>query len=835
MFNGMRRPRPHQEGSLPLGQGQAPDRPSQLSRRAILRTSALGGMAAAALTTADCSRPPESAAPAGAALPRVQPAVAGTRASRTYAFNQGWLFGGSYVSGATARGYDDSGFTPVTLPHTVTPLSWGNWDHSSWEHVWIYRKHFSLVELAGRRAFVDFDGVMVNATVLLNGVKVSSHRGGYLPWSAELTGHLAGADNVLAVIVDSRWLNVPPTGQASGAKSIDYLQPGGIYRDVTLRTVSDVYLADVFARPASVLNASRRVDLQATLDVATMPAGPVRITAELLDSARTIAAAVSTVPITRAGRTVARLSITGIGSVQLWSPDTPKLYTVWVTAANADGQTHTVSVRIGFRQAVFRTDGFYLNGERVKIFGLNRHQLFPYLGMAAPSRLQRRDAEILKSELNCNMVRCSHYPQSPHFLDACDELGIMVWQEPPGWGWVGDAAWQDVLVQNVSDMVVRDRSRPSVIVWGTRVNESRNYPRLYKRTRRLAAELDGSRPTAGAMSKHTTAGWAQDVFSYDDYHASNGNARLLPPLPEVPYLVGEAVGALDGSPTYRWTATSAVLAEQARMHAQVHNIARSDARYAGLLGWAGIDYASLRDGDRVWDTIKTPGVVDIFRVPKPGAAFYRSQVSPHVRAVVVPVFYWDFGPGSPPHGPGKDAMIATNCERLEIYVGDQHFATGMPDAQAYGHLAYPPVFVDLSIDGSALPELRIDGYVAGRRVASVHMSADKSRDRLVLTADDSSIHGDGTDATRVTFRALDAYRNQRPHVTGDVSLSLAGPAVLIGQNPFAFGKYGGVGGAFVRSLPRRSGQVTVSASHHALGRSTVTLTITPPAPGTQFR
>src|SRR5262249_14686256 len=145
-------------------------------------------------------------------------------------------------------------------------------------------------------------------------------------------------------------------------------------------------------------------------------------------------------------------------------------------------------------------------------FGLNRHQLFPYTGMAAPARLQRRDAEILRYELNCNMVRCSHYPQSPHFLDACDELGLMVWEELPGWQQLGDHRWQDFVVQNARDMVVRDRSRPSVVIWGTRLDETPNSHALYARTRRVARYLDGSRPTSGATLQHSTSGWGEDVF-----------------------------------------------------------------------------------------------------------------------------------------------------------------------------------------------------------------------------------------------------------------------------------------------------------------------------------
>jgi len=808
-------------GSTPPGRDQAS--PSiRPSRRAVLRAGAAGG-AAASLAAAGCSAAPSVAGPGATPL------------ARTYAFNQGWLFGGRYVAGSAGRRYDDSGFARVTLPHTVTPLSWGNWDPASWEGVWIYRKHFRLPARGGTRAFADFDGVLVNATVLLNGTTLGAHQGGYLPWSTELTGHLADDDNVLAVIVDSRWLPVPPAGAPGGPAAVDYLQPGGIYRDVTLRVVPEVFLSDVFARPADVLGPGRRVRVQATIDAAVVPRGPVLVTAELRDGSRVLGSAGARAAITAPGTTAVRLDITGIGDVALWSPGTPKLYTVRVTLTPAGRPPDTVNVRTGFREAVFRTDGFYLNGERLQIFGLNRHQLFPYTGMAGAARLQRRDAEILARELNCNMVRCSHYPQSPHFLDACDELGLMVWQEPPGWHYVGDAAWQGLVVQNVNDMVVRDRNRPSVITWATRLDETANVTQLYARTRRLADRLDGSRQTTGATLSHSTDGWAQDVFGYDDYHSVRGQAELEPPLPGVPYLVSEAVGAEDGPPAYRWTDPGAVLAEQALLHAQVHNIARSDPGYAGLLGWAGFDYASLNGEARVWDGLKTPGVLDTFRVPKPGAAFYRSQLDPRVRPVILPVFFWDFGPGSPPDGPGAHAMIATNCDRLEIYVGGRHAGTGTPDTRELGHLAHPPVFADLAVDGSGLPELRIDGYVGERLAASVRMSADRARDRLALTADDRSIQADGTDTTRLTFRALDAYGHQRRHVTGTVSLSLTGPATLIGDNPFPFGAYGGVGGAFVRSQPGRAGLVRITARHPSLGQATVRVTVTRPAPAAQIR
>jgi beta-galactosidase len=755
----------------------------------------------------------------------------------TYELNQGWLFGGTYAAGSAEPGYDDSGFSEVTLPHTVVPLSWRGWDPAAWEKIWIYRRHLDGSLLAGGRVFADFDGIMACATAVLNGTPLGSHQGGYLPWSIELTGHLADGDNVLALIVDARCLPVPPHGGRRGARGVDYLQPGGIYRDAALRVTPDTFLADVSARPAGVLSAGRHVEVRCLVDAAATVHGPVTVTAELLDGPRRLATAATALQITAATSTtvpaVAALDLRGIGDVSLWSPDRPKLYTVRATlSAPARGHAapvvHARSVRTGFRAARFETGGFYLNGERLQIFGLNRHQLFPYTGMAMAARLQRRDAEILKHDLNCNMVRCSHYPPSPHFLDACDELGLMVWEEPPGWQYVGGAAWQDQVVRDVAAMVARDRSRPSVIVWATRLNETASYPRLYARTRQAARDLDGSRQTSGAMTTHSVRGWGEDVFAYNDYHSRRVSARLLPPLPGVPYLVSEAVGALSGSPAYRWTDTGAVLAAQALLHAQVHDIAMSDGRYAGLLGWAGFDYASLNGGNRVWEALKTPGVLDTFRVPKPGAAFYRSQTDPRTRPVVIPVFFWDFGEGSPPSGPGPGAMIATNCDRLEIYLGGRHFATGTPDRARFAHLPHPPVFADLTVDGASRPELRIDGYLAGRRVTSAQMSADTSRDRIALTADHPAIQADGTDTTRITFRAADAYGNQRPHVTGDVRLSLTGPARLIGDNPFPFGSCGGVGGAFLRSVPGRAGAVTVTASHSVLGSSTIRLSAIPP-------
>jgi beta-galactosidase len=773
-----------------------------VDRRALLRS---GVLAAAAVP---------AALSGGAAL------AAGigpdATSGREYDFNRGWLFGGIYAPGSEKPGYDESRFSPVTVPHTVTSLSWSRWDPSRWQNVFIYRKHFQRPARSGSRVLLDFDGVMTSATVVLNGHVVSTHQGGYLGWTAELTHHLQPGRNLVAVIVDDRWLPVPPSGSRLGPRGVDWLQPGGIYRDVRLRVVPQVFLSDVFARPVNVLSSGRSVSVAATLDAARVP-GRVTVTAALMDGSRTVAAASAHPVIRSKGTHGVHLELRGIGSVGLWSPDSPRLYSVRVTVRRRGGPAHTMTVRVGFREAEFRVDGFFLNGQRYKIFGLNRHQLFPYTGMAAPARLQRRDAEILRKDLNCNMVRCSHYPQSPHFLDACDELGMMVWQEPPGWAHVGNAAWQHLFLRDVRDMIIRDRNRPSVIMWATRLNETDGHAPLYGAARRLAGRLDPSRPTTAAMAVHSTADWAEDVFGFNDYRKRQGSASLDLPLPRVPYLVSEAVGVVDGSATFRWTDSGATLSSQALMHAQVHDKARSSNRYAGLLGWAALDYATMAGGHRSSGVLKTPGVLDTFRTRKPGAAFYQSQVPPSLRPVIEPAFLWDFGPGSPQTGPGPDSLICTNCDKLVVYVGGKRHATVRPDRDQFPHLRYPPAVVNLQLHGTGLPDLRIDGYVGGRKVKSVTMSCNPAKDQLQLRSTGKAIQGDGSDATWVTFRVTDQHGNHRPGASGLVHLSVTGPAELVGDNPFSLAEAGGVGGVFVRSRPGQTGVVHVSATHQLPG------------------
>lgn len=271
----------------------------------------------------------------------------------------------------------------------------------------------------------------------------------------------------------------------------------------------------------------------------------VRVTARLCrEGGECVAQSSAIVGVPGRGRYPFDLTLEGMGSVPLWRLDEPVLHEVGVDLAVGGRVLHTEQVRVGFREARFERDGFFLNGERVALFGLNRHHWFPYAGAAMPDRAHRRDAEILKHELNCTIVRCSHYPQSTAFLDACDELGLLGWEEAPGWNYIGGPLWRGRLLRDVEAMVRRDRNHPCIVVWGTRLNETSNDVGLYARTRAVASRLDGTRATTGAVSgwfptqsqrlstryrdSFVTSPLVQDVFAYNDY--------LTPPPGQLPAL-----------------------------------------------------------------------------------------------------------------------------------------------------------------------------------------------------------------------------------------------------------------------------------------------------------
>ncbi|MDB5004256.1 MAG: beta-galactosidase [Mucilaginibacter sp.] len=790
-----------------------------LSRKNFIQNCAIGTIALSSGSLLGCLVTHKALGQSGAAAVKVS-------------LDQDWLFGGKFITGSGLPGFDDNAFKQITLPHAVNTLSWQDWDVKNWQDVWIYRRHFTIPEkLKGMRIFLKFDGVMTNASPYINGHELPQHLGGYLPFQYEITDFIKDGDNVLALSVDSRWSNVPPDGSPKGAPSVDYLEVGGIHRSVSLQAVPKIFINDVFAKPVDVLTINRRIEVSYTVDAALLPNKSVRIRVEMKDGNHTIAKAEKAITINKIGESTTSVTLSALNNITLWDIDNPKLYDI-VTTILVDGQPlHNYTKRIGVRDAKFKLEGFFLNGRRLQLFGLNRHEVYPYVGFAMPARVMRKDAEILKNDFHCNIVRCSHYPQNDAFLDACDELGLMVWEEVPGWQYIGNDAWKEVLLQNVKDMVIRDRNRPSIIIWGTRVNESASNEALYHKTREIAKSLDDSRPTSGSLTPDTRKNWEKDwheeVFAYDDYHAdSDASVGILDPIEDYPYMLAEAVGQFNYpnrkyfNSFYRRTAEVNIQANQALAHAQAHSKSGSNPRNSGVIAWCAFEYSSLLNQYR---NVKYPGVSDVFRIPKLGASFYLSQGDPKSGAVIHPNFYWDFGPKSP-NGPGKHVAIFSNCERLELFIDNQSHTSIKPDVKNYPNLKHAPFFTDLEFTTKPI-ELRIHGYVGDVKVCSRSYSANTSQDQFSLLADDKEILGDGTDATRVVFRVLDKFGAPRPFAGGNVTFNIDGPGIIVGDNPFDLNDSGGAAAIWVKARPKSSGIISLHANHATLGASIVSIKV----------
>ena len=743
--------------------------------------------------------------------------------------NRNWRFSAQRVENDTARAFDDSRFERVIIPHTNRRLPWHSFDDKSYEFVSVYRRHFRLPpQTRGRRVLIDFGGAMTASTVWINGHRLGEYKGGYTPFSFDLTPHVDwSGDNVLAVELDSTERgDIPPFGG-----NIDYLTFGGIYRDVTLRLVSPWHLENIFARPKDVLTDHPSVDVSCFVTLVPTPPAGLSVEVELQDGDRVLARGRKPLDrppdATHPEASEFAVTLQDFGAIERWDLSTPRLYTV-VARLKADGETLDEDRRrIGFREARFTEHGFELNGRVLKLRGLNRHQTFPWVGQAMPARVQRRDAWILKKELKVNIVRTSHYLQSPHFLDACDELGLLVLEEIPGWQHVGDQPWQELVVDNVRRMVRRDWNHPSIILWGVRVNESGDNHDLYTRTNALAHQLDPTRQTGGIRYNYASE-LLEDVFTMNDFGSGGqttgaAGSTMRPPNHPL-YLNTEFIG--HTFVTRPWD-TGERLNEHALRHARIHNQLGSNPQYAGGIGWCAFDYdthANFGSGDRVC----YHGVSDIFRLPKPAGHFYRSQCDPAEEIVLEPAFQWssrDDWTGAVTRNATGNAVSAvfSNCDHLKFFVGEQMIAEADPDRTNFGNLPHPPYQVELK-GRIPLGDLRIEGYLAGKKVIEKQYGWRGADQQFALSADDATLVADGADATRVTFRVTDEFGNLRRYTSAAISFSLEGPAEIIGDNPFSLAA--GCGAIWLRAT-EQAGAVTLKATHPVLGTRQVQIKIVP--------
>ena len=607
--------------------------------------------------------------------------------------NDDWLFTEQFEDSLVAPEYPENTLQPVRLPHTCKETPFHYFEESLYQMVSGYRRHLLIPkDWQGKRILLTFEGAAHDSTVFCNGKKVGEHHCGYTAFTVDLTDNvLYGQDNLLCVRLDSREnLNVPPFGYV-----IDYMTYGGIYRDVRLEVKEKVSLSDIFVHTAIDFRSSP-VTAQITSEI-TLTESDENVTIRQYYMPKSTAAAQESWRLL-CEQTVStdvscdkEFSLTAtITAPLLWDTEEANLYILKTQLYQDNTLLDETETTFGIREAVFKKDGFYLNGRKLRIRGLNRHQSFPYVGYAMPKSMQRLDADLLKKELGLNAVRTSHYPQSHYFLERCDELGLLVFTEFPGWQHIGDDSWKAQAVANAEDMIRQYRNHPSIILWGIRINESPDDDAFYEKTNAVAHKLDPSRPTGGvrAMKKSHLL---EDVYTYNDF-LHDGEMPGCDPKKKVTsdmeksYLISEYNGHMYPTKAFD---NEERRSEHAIRHANVLDAVAGQPDIAGSFGWCMFDYNTHKDfgsGDRIC----YHGVMDMFRNPKLAANIYACEQEQ--TPVLEITSSMDIG-----EHPGcnrGNIYILSNADSVKMYKNDRFIKEYLPGMSPYKHLKHGPILID---------------------------------------------------------------------------------------------------------------------------------------------
>ena len=795
--------------------------------------------------------------------------------------NDGWEFT-ACCSEAFRNGQGQ--YESVRLPHTCAVTPYNYFDEHIYQMVCGYRRRLSLRNINGRRVFLCVGAAAHHAKVYLDGEPIGEHKGGYTAFELELTTHLAGDMPLLCVELDTREsLDIPPFG-----KVIDYMTYGGLYREVWLELRDQSYLNDVFVKPQTPDSVTVSAGMSPNEIAGIAFNGVIDCELDVIGTADSIRLSVTA----KDEETILAEQICPIGNpyritvpnAHLWDIASPALYDLTVELIGNGRVIDRLTRHAGFRSAVFRPDGFYLNGRKLKLRGLNRHQSYPYVGYAMPRSQQRLDADILKYELGCNAVRTSHYPQSHHFIDRCDELGLLVFTEIPGWQNIGGTAWQDIAVQTTDEMVRQYRNHPSIILWGVRINESPDHHELYQRTNAVARQLDPTRPTGG-VRYHKKSELLEDVYTYNDFIHDGVQPGCEPkkavtPDRSKPYLISEYGGHMY--PTKAYDDEEHRL-EHALRHARVLDAVSAQDDIAGSFGWCFFDYNTHKEfgaGDRIC----YHGVCDMFRNKKLAADVYAVQQDD----IPILTLSSSMDIGEHPASNRGRVYILTNADSVRFYKNDTFIREYSHADAELKHLRRPPIEITdyigsqvtdhesfgprqaayvrdilnestrfgmnhlrlktklkaawlmlryrMSFEqayrlygkyignwGDKAVVYRLEGVKNGRVIKTLHVAPFEHR-MLIAEADHTDLVEDNTyDVAAVRIRMTDQNGNPLPYCGEAVTARLCGEAELIGQSPVIL--RGGMSGVYVRTAGQ-SGTADLTLSADGADSLTIHFTIT---------
>ncbi len=735
------------------------------------------------------------------ASPQASPSPRGGSAR----LDTGWRFTRGDPEGAASPALDDGTWEPVVLPHTARIEALVTGEPGSptaqWQGICWYRRPLRIpVEAAGKKVYLEFEAAMNVAEAFLDGERIGGHAGGFLPFVLDLTGLVQpGRTSLLAVRLDNA--DNPITGPKP-LPLLDFNTYGGLYRYVRLVVkdrlhITDPILADepasggVFVRYPEASHERAVVRVQTHVANEYDDPRTFRVRTTLVDDGDQEAARAVSGPVTLAsGEARAVVLEITVDAPRLWSPAEPSLYTLRsdvLAAGPGPGVVDAEETRIGLRRIEVSVDGgFRINGERMFLRGTNRHQEYPYVGYALPAAAQRRDARRIK-DAGFDYIRLSHYPQAPAFMDACDELGLVVMDCLPGWQYFGkDPAFAELQYRRTRELLRRDRNHPCVVLWEVSLNETAMPPEFISKTQAIAhEEYPGD--------QMVTCGWVRgyDVLIRARQHGGCAG------IEDVPCLVSEygdweyyamtagfdqqdyAALSSDASNSrqLRWQGEAAML-QQATNFQEAHDDNLASPAFADGL-WVMFDYNRGYAPD-----IESSGCMDLFRLPKYSYWFFRSQRSPHerlARAASGPMVFIasEWTPAS-----STVVRVFSNCEQVELRLNGVRVGRQGPDRDRKSrHLAHPPFTFHARdfVPGT----LEAVGYMDGRPAASHTLRTPGPVERLGVSFDLTPPDTTGKDLLFCRARLEDAAGTVVPDAWENVAFGATGDGRLVGTDPFS--------------------------------------------------
>lgn len=530
-----------------------------------------------------------------------------------YDISDGWEFVRGRVPRRWLSGHGKVG-EGVELPHCWNRTDTFQLGRRSFSGRGAYRRQFDLpATLEGLGTWeLRSEGFYGYGDVWVDGRTIARIDGQYLGFEIDLPSSLSAGPHVLAVRLDNLWQRrVLP-----GKRDPDFLLYGGLASKVWLEWVPAFHIdrdrVEVVCTEGP--EGAEIVELRwGSNGLDTRPEKP-RISWSVSTTDGKQVAAAGPVPIGDGDSAISTLIL----DPDCWSPDDPQLYWAEGLLETDDGTADVVRIRFGITRAEFRPEeGFFLDGTRIDLHGCNRHESIPGLGNALPEELHRADGRLLK-DYGCNFVRLSHYPQHPAFLDACDELGIMVYAEIASWKSVNSSSgWRRAARRQMRDLILRDRHHPSVIVWGMG-NESRSRT-AYLEMREIAHELDPARPVTYAEN-HLYRARRERTTGIPDIWSVNYELDILEEARDACRLQNVIASECCNFPLSTKGDDGAELTQVATLEYE-WNLMADRSFLAGHAVWSFTDYATEhRKRYR-----RQPGLFDAWRRPKMAAELFRAR------------------------------------------------------------------------------------------------------------------------------------------------------------------------------------------------------------------